>query len=83
MPEDVLISVIQGHFSSSHPTGTGVSVPTLQGKLRHWGGMICSWSHLPTAGEKQWEAGFLGAGKAMASTIPGSCGHNTGGSSSL
>lgn len=76
MPEDVLISVLQGHFSSSHPTGTGVSVPTLQGKLRHWGGMICSWSHLPTAGEKQWQARFLGA-VGTTQGVPVPCDHQT------
>lgn len=60
MPEHVVISVLQGHFPSPHPTGTSVSVPTPQGKLRHRDGMICSWSHKQTVGEEQWRAGFLG-----------------------
>lgn len=51
MPEDMLISVLQGRFSAPQCKGTGASVPRLQGKLRHWGGMICAAPHTQTAGE--------------------------------
>lgn len=70
MPEDVFISVLQEHSSFSYPIGTSVSVPTLLGKLRHGDGMICTWSHVQTAGEEQWQAGFLGAVGSMESRAP-------------
>lgn len=61
------MSVLQGHFSPSHPTGSTATVPTLQGKLRHGAGMICSWSQVQSAGEEQWQTGFLGAVGSMES----------------
>lgn len=67
IPEDVLISVLQGHFSPSHPTGSTVTVPTLQGKLRHGAEVICSWSQVQTAGGEEWQTGFLGAVGSMES----------------
>lgn len=37
MPEEMLLSMLQGHFSSSHCSGTSVSVPTPQGETEALG----------------------------------------------
>lgn len=61
MPEDVLISLLQGHFSSSHTQGP-VSGET---EAPGWDDLFMS--QVPTAGQEQWQAGLLGAVGSMES----------------